>query len=143
LGSLEHLAALAQRQGTSLNISLPTEDYLVDLDADRTQRALQNLVTNALKFSQPGGTVEVQAEVIQDKLFIRVRDWGLGIPAKELPHIFEAFYRVNRPQHRQIEGTGLGLAIVKTIIEQQQGWVTVDSQEGEGSLFTIVLPLAE
>ena len=102
--------------------------------------ALDNLVANAVKYSEDGATVEVAAAGGQDVVEVSVRDRGIGIPAGEIDRIFERFYRVDRARPRATGGTGLGLSIVKHVAASHGGRVTVTSREGEGSTFTITLP---
>jgi signal transduction histidine kinase len=108
-------------------------------DPSHLGRALANLVGNALKYTPAGGQVRVGLRSTEDTLYVAVVDTGRGIPEKDLPHIFEKFYRVEK--HRGTEGTGLGLAMVKSIIKAHKGTVSVRSQEDKGSTFTIALPL--
>ncbi|HEC33156.1 MAG TPA: ATP-binding protein, partial [Chloroflexi bacterium] len=103
-------------------------------------------VTNALYYTPEGGRVVVSTgrEEAEGRAWATatVADTGMGIPEEELPHIFERFFRGVKPRQMQISGTGLGLAIVKEIVELHGGWVTVESQVGEGTTFTVWLPLA-
>ncbi|HET6812380.1 MAG TPA: ATP-binding protein [Acidimicrobiales bacterium] len=109
-------------------------------DAGQLVSALANLLDNAVKYSDPGSTVEV--EVLSDprRVSFRVTDRGIGIPARDHERIFERFYRVDRARSRETGGTGLGLAIVRHVALNHGGRVTVDSREGEGSTFTLILP---
>jgi signal transduction histidine kinase len=104
---------------------------------------ISNLVNNALKFTPANGTVNlsVRPESAAGGLYICVTDSGMGIPKEALPKIFDRFYRVYR-QGKKIEGTGLGLAIVKEFVSMHGGRVEVESEEGKGSKFTIILPLS-
>lgn len=106
------------------------------------ERALVNLVENAIRYSEPATTVEVEAERGDSDLVIRVRDQGVGIAAEHLERIFERFYRVDRARSRRQGGTGLGLSIVRNAVEAQGGAVRAESKVGEGSVFTITLPPA-
>jgi two-component system phosphate regulon sensor histidine kinase PhoR len=101
-----------------------------------------NLLDNALKFSEPetAATVTARRDGTSGELSIEVRDRGCGVPAEHLPRIFERFYRVDKARSRKDGGTGLGLAIVKHIAQAHGGAVSVESQVGEGSAFTIRLP---
>jgi two-component system sensor histidine kinase SenX3 len=101
-----------------------------------------NLLDNAIKYSGPCEPVEVGAEIVGDRLALLVRDHGVGIPTRDLERIFERFYRVDRARSRDTGGTGLGLAIVRHVAQAHGGDVTVESREGEGSLFTIHVPIA-
>ncbi len=104
------------------------------------EQAVLNLVDNAIKYSEPGGTVEVRAEQQDNETTIRVKDRGCGIPPQHLSRIFERFYVVDKSRSRKLGGTGLGLAIVKHIAQVHGGRVTVESTPGKGSTFTIHLP---
>jgi two-component system phosphate regulon sensor histidine kinase PhoR len=110
-------------------------------DADLLARALTNLVANAIKFSPARGEVIVEARVEGDALRIDVADRGPGIAAESLPRIFEKFYRVPRLEDAETPGTGLGLAFVREIAELHGGRVTVESEIGVGSIFSLRLPL--
>jgi len=101
-----------------------------------------NLLDNAIKYSGPGEPVEVGAQVVGDRVELIVRDHGIGIPTRDLERIFERFYRVDRARSRETGGTGLGLAIVRHVAQAHGGDVTVESREGEGSLFTLHVPIA-
>ena len=107
----------------------------------RLEQALLNLLSNAVKFNRPNGEVRVEVRRQDDgKARIVISDTGLGIPSEDLPRIFERFYRVDKARSREVGGTGLGLSIVKHAVEQMNGTVTVESQLGKGSRFTVVLP---
>ncbi len=111
---------------------------------DRSQliRAVQNLVTNAVKFSRPGGTVELRVTQDGEHAVLEVADEGIGIPAADLAGLGSRFYRASNAVQAEIAGTGLGLRIVQTILDRHGGSLSVDSVEGEGSTFTVQLPLS-
>jgi two-component system phosphate regulon sensor histidine kinase PhoR len=124
---------------------------LAAADSARLEQALVNLVHNAIKFSHPEGSVEVDWEARPGHIRFTVRDQGIGIPATHLPRIFERFYKVDRSRARTPEGlgtelrtgsAGLGLAIVRHIAEAHHGMVGAESQEGQGSSFWIDIPVA-
>lgn len=104
------------------------------------EQALVNLIDNAIKYSEPGSEVDVEAEREGAGVVIRVRDTGPGIPPEHIPRLFERFYRVDKARSREAGGTGLGLAIVKHIIQAHGGRVSVQSTPGAGSVFAIHLP---
>jgi two-component system sensor histidine kinase SenX3 len=104
--------------------------------------ALMNLLDNAIKYSGPRQPVEIGAHLVGDRIALVVRDHGIGIPTRDLERIFERFYRVDRARSRDTGGTGLGLAIVRHVAQAHGGDVTVDSREGEGSTFTIQVPIS-
>jgi two-component system sensor histidine kinase SenX3 len=99
-----------------------------------------NLVENAVKYTPPGGQVEVTGESDENEIIVRVSDTGIGIPQKNLTRIFERFYRVDKARSKQTGGTGLGLSIVRHVAENHGGRVTVESTLGEGSTFAVYLP---
>jgi two-component system, OmpR family, phosphate regulon sensor histidine kinase PhoR len=107
------------------------------------EQAIVNLLDNAIKYSENGGTVELLCKPSADEAIISVRDWGAGIEKKHLPRLFERFYRVDKGRSRDMGGTGLGLAIVKHIVIAHHGYVGVESVVGKGSVFTIHLPLVQ
>ena len=117
------------------------EDVAVVGDRVRLEQALVNLLTNAVKFNRPEGEVRVEVLRTQDdQVSVTIADNGIGIPSADLPRLFERFYRVDKARSREMGGTGLGLSIVKHIVERMHGRVTVESQLGKGSVFTVLLP---
>ena len=116
----------------------------IELACDRRQMrsALMNLLDNAIKYSGPGQPGEIGAEIVGDRLALTVRDHGIGIPTRDHDRIFERFYRVDRARSRETGGTGLGLAIVRHVAQAHGGDVTVESREGEGSMFTVQVPIS-
>ncbi|MCH9633216.1 MAG: Adaptive-response sensory-kinase SasA [Chlamydiae bacterium] len=112
-------------------------------DPDLLNRAIMNLMENAIKYNQKKPTIQVELTLEETKVKITISDNGMGIPTKDLPHIFERFYRVDKARSRQMGGSGLGLSIVKTIVEKLKGTISVDSQSNVGTTFTIILPQAE
>lgn len=111
-------------------------------DRTRLEQALINLLDNAVKFNRPGGEVRLESSVADGRVRIVVADNGIGIPSEDQARIFERFYRVDKARSREMGGTGLGLSIVKHVVERMGGTVTVESQLGKGSMFTLFLPLA-
>ena len=110
-------------------------------DAGQLAQALRNLVGNAIKYTPRGGQIQVVEEVVDHHVSVKVTDTGFGIPAKDLPKIFNRFYRVRNEDTSEIEGNGLGLAIVKSIVEQHGGQINVESEVGKGTCFTLNLPI--
>jgi PAS domain S-box-containing protein len=132
-----------QSVGTSDKVRLETKCDPIALfaDADRIHQVLTNLVSNAIKFSEPGGTVALSAEISEGMALFHVSDQGRGIPADMLESIFERFSQVDTSDSREKGGTGLGLSICNTIIDHHGGRIWVESELGEGSVFTFVLPI--
>jgi len=112
---------------------------LVTADKDKLEQVVTNLLDNAIKFNKEKGFVRVSSEEINGKIKITVEDSGIGIPEKDIPRIFERFYRVDKARSRELGGTGLGLSIVKHIVELHSGSVGVESTEGLGSTFWFIL----
>ncbi|HEY1683220.1 MAG TPA: ATP-binding protein [Tepidisphaeraceae bacterium] len=112
-------------------------------NADYLQRAVANLVDNAIKYTRDSGEVKVKASQAGNQIVIEVRDNGIGIPAEDLGRIFERFYRVDRSRSREMGGTGLGLSIMKHIVQNHGGSVDVASTLGSGSVFTVYLPIGK
>ncbi len=136
----------ARVMADGVTVSLGHEDQgLVEGDPDRLREMLLNLVDNALKHTPEGGKVTLSLYYNEPWIQISVADTGPGIPPEDLPHIFDRFYRVKsaKPRPGQPRGTGLGLAIAKWIVEQHGGYITVESQVGKGSTFTVWLPAAQ
>lgn len=131
----------AEEKGLQYLVYPPDEEVIVVIDPLRMVRVLENLISNAIKYTPTGGEVVVQAKVGHTTVVIEVIDTGLGIPEEMLSNIFNPFERVNAEEHMAQEGTGLGLSIVKTLVEQHQGTVEVESVLGEGSTFRVILPL--
>ncbi len=104
------------------------------------EQAVVNLVDNGIKYSNDGDKLIVEAYEKNNKIIISVKDFGCGIPQDQIPRLFERFYRVDKARSRNVGGTGLGLAIVKHIAQAHKGFVTVESREGEGSVFFIHIP---
>lgn len=108
-------------------------------DEYRIRQVLVNLITNSIKYGKENGITEISLSYYEDKVFVTVKDNGMGIEEKHLPRLFERFYRVDKGRSREQGGTGLGLAIVKHIIEAHNSVITVKSKVGEGSEFTFYL----
>lgn len=115
-------------------------DLWVDLDTDRFTQVLDNLMNNAIKYSPDGGVITCRLYETRNKVILSISDQGLGIPRKDIPHIFDRFYRVDKARSRQQGGSGLGLAISKEVVEAFHGQLWAESVEGKGSTFYIALP---
>jgi signal transduction histidine kinase len=113
----------------------------VEADPDRLSQVFVNLIDNAIRHTASGGSVTVELDANGNDAIMRVRDTGVGIPYRDIPHIFERFYVVDRSRTRESGGAGLGLAIVKGIIDAHGGTVATESMLGRGTLFTVRLPI--
>jgi signal transduction histidine kinase len=126
----------------SIMLTVAADGSLRVPGSDRDLRLLiRNLVENAIQYTRPGGTVDISVRSEVDDAVLAVRDTGVGIPSRDQGRIFERFYRVDRARSRETGGTGLGLSIVKHVVENHGGSVSVESTLGEGSTFTVRLPI--
>jgi signal transduction histidine kinase len=140
--ALQAISPLAAQHQVEIITDLPDALPTVIIDAHYTLRALGHVFNNAIKFNRKPGRMWVKAEVNEDEIWLRVEDEGIGIPAVELPHIFERFYQIDGTTSRKYGGMGLGLAVVKEIVAAHQGRVWAESQgEGQGTALTIALPI--
>ena len=127
----------------SLSLDLPDNLPLVNIDWPRVNQVLNNLLENAVAYTRKGGTINVAAVTQGDWVEVSVSDTGEGISAKDLPYIFERFYRVDKSRARATGGSGLGLTIAKRLVEAHGGKITVQSKLGKGSRFSFTLPVAK
>lgn len=118
----------------------PVNSIWVEIDTDKMTQVVDNIVNNAIKYSPDGGQITVSMKTTDTQLIVSISDQGLGIPKKDLPLIFDRFYRVDKARSRAQGGTGLGLSIAKEIVKQHNGFIWAKSEYGKGSTFTIVLP---
>jgi PAS domain S-box len=132
-----------QAQRKQLKVALPESqpDIWLMTDKDCLQQIVLNLMTNAIAYTPEEGEITIRTEADDKQITIQVADTGIGIPEKDLARIFERFYRVDKARSRDSGGTGLGLAIVKHLVENLHGQIKVESVEGRGSTFTVILPL--
>ena len=136
----DHVRPAAALRSIRLAVGDVPSSWSVPGDRRQLVSAIANLLENAVKYSDEGSTVEVGARTDGTVIEVVVRDWGIGIPTRDLDRIFERFYRVDRGRGRDTGGTGLGLSIVRHIASNHGGEVLVTSVEGEGSTFTLRLP---
>jgi two-component system, OmpR family, phosphate regulon sensor histidine kinase PhoR len=135
-----HLARAEAKNQTLLATPPPTEADTVWADEEAIGQILDNLVDNALKYTPAGGRIEMRWHGENGHVLIEVQDTGIGIPPRDLPRIFERFYRVDKARSRALGGTGLGLSIVKHLAQAMDGSVWADSQPGQGATFFVRLP---
>lgn len=137
----DDLAHIAQSNGVDSTASL-NGPMTVPGDEGRLRQLLLILLDNALKYTDPGGRVDISLDREDGRARLVVMDTGIGIPAKDLPHVFERFYRVDRAREHESGGTGLGLAIAKWIVQAHHGTIKVESAPGKGTKFQVDLPAA-
>jgi signal transduction histidine kinase len=133
----------AASKGLRMSAKLPDNLPPVDIDSHRIRQVLHNLLENAVVHTSQGDSITVTAWPQDNQLKISVADTGEGIPAEDLPNIFERFYRVDKSRARTTGGSGLGLTIVKRLIEAHGGRIEIESELGKGSTFTLTLPISE
>ncbi len=139
--SMEKVSVFASTQRVELAAVGVPSGLVISGDRRALVRALTNLIDNAVRYSEPDSRVTISVENLTESVAISVRDEGVGIPRTELERVFERFYRVDRARSRETGGTGLGLAIVRHVAGNHGGRVSVESKPGDGSVFTITIPL--
>jgi signal transduction histidine kinase len=127
-------------KGLELDVALD-EATLITADEDLLSQVWINLIHNSIKFTPPGGCIRIALQSQPGAVQVTIADTGIGIPAEDQPHIFERFYKADKSRRRADGGNGLGLSIVKKIVDLHHGTVSVDSQPGQPTCFTVVLPL--
>ncbi len=128
-------------KNAGINFKCEAAKNFYDIDADRFRHAIDNLLSNALRYTDSGGQVILKSYADKNNLIIQVQDTGIGISEQDLPNIFERFYRTDTSRARVTGGRGVGLSIVKATVEAHGGKISVTSTQGEGSCFTITLPI--
>ncbi|WP_374723445.1 ATP-binding protein [Calidifontibacillus erzurumensis] len=131
---------VAKEQGVELILEINDTESVMTIDADRIEQVLTNLLDNAIRHTNEGGTVTLTVNSMRDGFQISVRDSGSGIPEEDLPFVFERFYKADKARTRGRSGTGLGLAIAKNIVEAHRGHISVQSKLGEGTVFSFFIP---
>ncbi|MDD2215012.1 MAG: ATP-binding protein [Eubacteriales bacterium] len=133
----------ADAKDQQLNLQIDGEQKIMTvIDRDRMEQVLLNVLSNAIKYSPERGHIDIVVFKEENKAYITVKDDGIGIAEKEIPRIFERFYRVDKARSREMGGTGLGLSIAKQIVEEHGGNICIESRIGKGTKITITLPLA-
>lgn len=140
--NIETLQAQAMQKDIQLLYGEPMNEIRIKGDQSHMERVFQNIISNAIKYSPEGGTVQISLTEDEEDVYLEVADTGYGIPEEDLPFIFERFRRVSKHKDKA-SGTGLGLAITKALVEAHDGHIGVTSKEGEGTTFTVTLPLAK
>src|SRR5512139_2394640 len=142
LNIVDRLSTQAEEKQIDLKMDYVPRGLTVMATEDGLHRIFLNLIGNAIKYTPPGGRVNVRMDQCEDEVVTAIVDTGVGIPEADLPHVFEEFYRASNVKQNGITGTGLGLAIVKDLVERYEGRISVHSTVGEGTTFTVVLPMA-
>ena len=137
---LKRLTPIAQKRNVEL-IYESIREVVADADETKLSLAVSNLVENAIKYNMENGWVRVTLDADHKYFYIRVADSGIGIPEDKQDSVFERFYRVDKARSRETGGTGLGLAITKNVVLMHYGSIRLMSKEGEGSVFTVRIPL--
>jgi signal transduction histidine kinase len=138
---LNELQYQANMKKQSIVFEENTNKFFINADSDAVERALINLLTNAIKYSNEHKTTNVSIQLKDDFVVIRVKDQGQGMGKEQLAKVFEPYYRSENEAELKAEGTGLGLAIVKHIMEAHNGKIEVESEIGKGSIFTLWFPV--
>ncbi|HEX5164429.1 MAG TPA: ATP-binding protein [Thermomicrobiales bacterium] len=136
------LRPLVEDKQLQIQTELVEDPATIIADRTRLQQILTNLISNACKYTLPGGWITVRSEALDGQIALSVSDTGIGIPPEALPHIFSKFYRVDQPQTRDVGGTGLGLAITKSLVEMHGGRIQIASRAGLGTTVRFTLPVA-
>ncbi len=140
---LESIRERLAESGFNIRYNHPDQTPLIRADKDAILQVIYNLVDNAIKFSGTSREIDIDLISKADELQFYVKDYGIGIPGKDLEKIFDRFYRSEQPQLLGIRGSGIGLTIVKKITEAHNGHLTIESSPGEGSTFTISFPICK
>jgi two-component system sensor histidine kinase ResE len=140
--AIESVRVKLEEKGIDLKVD-SGEDALLDVDPDRVHQVFQNLIDNAVIHVEEGGHIRITTELEDGYVRVSVSDDGEGIPEKDLPHIFNRFYRVDSSRSRSSGGTGLGLTIAKELVEAHGGEIEVSSERGQGATFSFTLPLQD
>ena len=135
------IALEARKRGHILNLELEWKMPMIKGDRARIEQVLMNIITNALKYTPDGGTIDIYGGKTGSEIWIKIQDTGIGIPREDLGHVFDRFYRVDKARTRESGGTGLGLSIAKEIVTLHGGVIEVDSTLGEGTTVVVTLPI--
>jgi len=140
LRQIEFLRPLAEKDNISLTLSSVTGKDTISADAESLEQVFSNLISNAIKYNRPSGSIWIRIREENDYVITDIEDNGIGISAEHIPYLFDQFYRVKRNEDQKQKGSGLGLAIAKKITDAHQGNIEVSSRLGEGTTFSIRLP---
>ena len=138
--SVDNIRERAQAQGTALHTQCPVEVVIAAVDRDALLLVIGNLLDNALKYTQSGGSIHTKCYQAEGFATFEVSDTGVGISPADQSRVFDRFYRADKARSREMGGTGLGLSVVSELVALMGGKVQVTSKLGEGSTFTVLLP---
>lgn len=138
---VQSAAGYIESQGISVVFDTEFEELIMACDIDSIERIILNLLSNAIKFTEKGGRIFVSIGKINDNIYIRVEDTGIGIPKNMQDEIFNRFFKIDKSTYRKKEGSGIGLALVKSLVELHGGTISVKSEINCGSIFTVTLPI--
>lgn len=141
--AIEELGPLAEENGIEIIKTYPERVPPIKGDFDSLKQAFSNIISNAIKYNKPNGSVTISLKDSDEGVFVSISDTGIGIAKENLPYIFDEFFRVRSKEHPKLTGSGLGLSIAKKIIEAHSGRIEVESRLGEGTTFTLFLPRRE
>jgi signal transduction histidine kinase len=140
--AISHFMGISNKELRKIKCNIPSDLPMVLADEEGIETVLKNLLDNAIRYTPEKGEINITSADKDDYIEIAVVDNGAGIPSKDLPRIFERFYRVDKARSKELGGTGLGLSIVKHIVEAHGGTVSVESEVGKGSRFSFTLSKA-
>ena len=138
--SVKRLAPLAQKRGQEIEVNISDQCEMF-ADPGKLAQVCYNIIENGIKYTPDGGKITVNLRRMGRDAVLEISDTGVGIPAENLAHVFDRFYRVDKARSRDTGGTGLGLSIVQQIVRLHAGSVTVQSEQGKGTTFTVQLPV--
>jgi two-component system sensor histidine kinase VicK len=131
---------MTKEQHVTFKRNLPKEAIFIEIDEDKLTQVLDNIISNAMKYSPEGGQITFSIKEEEDKIIVSIKDQGIGIPKENIGKVFERFYRVDKARSRKLGGTGLGLAIAKEMVQAHGGNIWVKSEEGKGTEILFSLP---
>ena len=142
-GLVLSFTSLAERRKITLRFNTIEENLNIYIDKEKVEKIITNLLSNAFKFTPEGGKVDFTVEKLIKDVEIKITDSGIGIQKERIDNIFDRFYQVDGSHTRENEGTGIGLALTKELVELHKGNIKVESKEGEGTTFRLLLPLGK